>query len=62
MKDEPTKQLASHDATLLLRQAIARDQDQQPALAVATPVRVGGQWLRRYEAGTLAIDIIAADP
>jgi hypothetical protein len=56
MKATPTAPLDPREAAQLLRQAIEHDQDQQPALAVATPVRVGGQWLRRYEPGELAID------
>lgn len=49
------RQLDPRNATELLRQAIERNQAQRPALATA-PVRVGGQWLRRYDPGALAID------
>jgi hypothetical protein len=60
MKGNPTDQLDTSAATPLLREAIARDQAQQPVLTASTSVRVGGQWLRRYEPGELAIDDVDA--
>jgi len=62
MKGNPTDQLDTSKATPLLREAIDREQTQQPVLTASTSVRVGGQWLRRYEPGALAIDDSTADP
>ena len=42
-------------ATAVLREALEQKQAATP-LPATTPVRVGGEWLRRYSAGELELE------
>lgn len=53
-KDDAVK-LSPSIAATVLREAIEQKQAAQPP-AITGPVRVGGEWLRQYSAGELALE------